>query len=141
MLATAFRPRPAQIQRSDEPLPARERELRARLVRQREAMRASRCPSCGNEPVDPQARWRQRQDLVTIWHRLDDGTLREQRHCVACQPHEEPLIVECDRCGDGPLITGLSATTPPGQWPPAITRWLHNNGWRTDPEPRCGNHR
>lgn len=51
--------------------------------------------------------------------------------CVACQPHEQPLVVECDRCGDGPLITGLPATTPPGQWPPTSTRWLHNNGWRT----------
>jgi DNA invertase Pin-like site-specific DNA recombinase len=140
--AEALRPRPARIQPSDEPLSARELELRARLVRQREAMRASRCPSCGNEPVDAQARWRQRQDLATTWlHLDDDGTLREQRHCVACQPHDQPLIIECDRCGDGPLITGVPTTTVPGQWPAAITRWLHNNGWRTDPAPRCGNHR
>jgi DNA invertase Pin-like site-specific DNA recombinase len=139
--ADALRPRPARIQQTDEPASVRELQLRARLVRQREAMRATRCPSCGNEPVDAQTRWRQRQDLATIWLHLDsDGTLREQRHCVACQPHDQPLIIECDRCGDGPLITGLPATTPPGQWPPAITRWLHNNGWRTDSEPRCGNH-
>jgi hypothetical protein len=103
-------------------------------------MRATRCPSCGNEPVDAQARWRQRQDLATIWLHLDDDTLREQRRCVACQPHDQPVIIECDRCGDGLLITGLPTTTPPGQRPPAITRWLHNDGWRTDPEPRCGNH-
>jgi hypothetical protein len=52
------------------------------------------------------------------------------------------MIIECDRCGDGPLVTGLPANTPIEQWPPAPTRWLHNNGcWRTNPEPRCGNHR
>jgi DNA invertase Pin-like site-specific DNA recombinase len=139
--ADALRPRLARIEQTDEPLSVRELQLPARLVRQREAMRVTRCPSCGNEPVDAQTRRRQRQDLTTIWLHLDsDGTLREQRHCVACQPYDQPVIIECDRCGDGPLVTGLPATTPPGQWPTPITRWLHNNAWRTDPEPRCGNH-
>jgi hypothetical protein len=104
-------------------------------------MRAPRCPTCGNEPVEGQSRWRQRHDLAIIWLHLNGDELREQRHCVACQPHDQPVIIECDRCGDGPLITGLPANTPIDQWPPALTRWLHNNGWRTKPEPRCGNHR
>jgi DNA invertase Pin-like site-specific DNA recombinase len=136
-----LRPKPARIPQTDEPPSVQERQLRDRLVRQREAMRASRCPACGNEPVDAQTRWQQRQDLTTVWLHLDGDELREQRHCVACQPHDQPMIIECDRCGDGPLVTGLPANTPIEQWPPALTRWLHNNGWRTNPEPRCGNHR
>jgi DNA invertase Pin-like site-specific DNA recombinase len=136
-----LRPKPALIPQADDPPSAQERALHERLVRQREAMRASRCPTCGNEPVEAQIRWRQRQDLAIIWLHLNGDELREQRHCVACQPHDQPVIIECDRCGDGPLVTGLPANTPIDQWPPALTRWLHNNGWRTDPEPRCGNHR
>jgi Resolvase, N terminal domain len=136
-----LRPKPARIPQTDEPPSVQERQLRDRLVRQREAMRASRCPACGNEPVDAQTQWQQRQDLTTVWLHLDGDELREQRHCVACQPHDQPMIIECDRCGDGPLVTGLPANTPIEKWPPALTRWLHNNGWRTNPEPRCGNHR
>jgi hypothetical protein len=136
-----LRPKPARIPQADDPSSAQECALRERLVRQREAMRAPRCPTCGNEPVEGQSRWRQRHDLAIIWLHLNGDELREQRHCVACQPHDQPVIIECDRCGDGPLITGLPANTPIDQWPPALTRWLHNNGWRTKPEPRCGNHR
>jgi hypothetical protein len=97
--------------------------------------------SVGPEPVEAQTRWQQRQDLAIIWLHLDGDTIHEQRHCLACQPHDQPLILECDRCGDGPLITGLPPSTPIDQWPPTLTKWLHNNGWQTDPEPRCGNHR
>jgi hypothetical protein len=118
-----LRPAPARIGHPDQPLSAPELELRNRLVRQRDAMRASRCPTCGNEPVEAQTRWQQRQDLATIWLHLDGDTIHEHRHCVACQPHDQPLIIECDRCGDGPLITGLPASTPIGQWAPALTRW------------------
>jgi DNA invertase Pin-like site-specific DNA recombinase len=139
--ATSLRPKPARVPLTDEPPSAQELQLRQRLVRQRDAMRASRCPTCGNEPVEAQIRWRQRQDLAITWLHLDGDILREQRHCVACQPHDQPTILECDSCGDGPLITGLPADTSPEQWPPALTRWLRSNGWQSQPGPRCGNHR
>lgn len=140
--AAALRPNPARIADADQPLSAQERQLRERLVRQRHAMSASRCPTCGNEPIDAQTRWRQRQDLAIIWLHLDGDRLHEQRHCVACQPHDQPpLAIECDRCGDGPLVTGLPNGLKPEQWPPALTGWLHNHDWSTDPGPRCGNHR
>jgi hypothetical protein len=51
-LADGLRPIRARIRQPDEPLSSSDRELRDRLVRQRVAMRASACPSCGNEPVD-----------------------------------------------------------------------------------------
>jgi hypothetical protein len=51
------------------------------------------------------------------------------------------VIIECDHCGGGPLVTGPPANTSIDQWPPALTRWLHNNGWRTDPVLGYGNHR
>jgi DNA invertase Pin-like site-specific DNA recombinase len=130
----------ARIHRPGEPITPPEQHLADRLVGQRAAIHACACPTCGNEPVEAQTRWQQRQDLAITWLHLDGDTIHEQRHCVACQPHDQPLIIECDRCGDGSLITGLPASTPIGQWPPALGRWLHNNGWRTDPEPRCGNH-
>lgn len=139
--APPLRPNSARIPLSGAPPSTQELQLRQRLVRQRDAMRASRCPTCGNEPVDAQTRWRQRQDLATLWLHLDGNELHEQRHCVACQPHQEILVIECDRCGDGPLVTGLAADLAPDQWPTTLTRWLGNNGWRTLPTPRCGNHR
>lgn len=138
--AAVLRPKPARIPQTDEPPSVQERQLRDRLVRQREAMRASRCPTCGNEPVDAQTRWQQRQDLTTVWLHLDGDELRERRHCVACQPHDQPLVIECDRCGDGPLVTGISAELLPGHWPTVLSTWLRNHDWRTHPEPRCGNH-
>jgi DNA invertase Pin-like site-specific DNA recombinase len=113
------RPVQARIRRPSEPITPPEQQL----VGQRAAIPDSACPTCGNEPIEAQTRWQQRQDLATIWLHLDGDTIHEQRRCVACQPHDQPLIIECDRCGDGPLITGLPASTPIGQWAPALTRW------------------
>jgi DNA invertase Pin-like site-specific DNA recombinase len=87
---TSLRPKPARIPLIGEPPSAQELQLRQRLVRQREAMRASRCPTCGNEPGEAQIRWRQRQDLAIIWLHLDGDILQERRHCVACQPPANP---------------------------------------------------
>ena len=86
---------------------------------------------------------------TTIYGHLNNGSAgarpraRKPRPPSPHQPRPQtPPDRQCDRCGDGPLITGLPANTPIEQWPPALTRWLHNNGcWRTNPEPRCGNHR
>jgi DNA invertase Pin-like site-specific DNA recombinase len=132
-------PRPvrAHIHRPGEPITPPEQHL----VGQPAARPDSACPTCGHEPIEAQTRWQQRQDLATIWLHLDGDTTHEQRHCVACQPYDPPLNIECDRCGDSPLITGPPPNTPIGQRPPTLTRWLHTNGWRTDPEPRCDNHR
>ena len=101
------RPIPARIRQPDEPLSSRERQLRDRLVRQREAMRASACPTCGNEPVDAQTRWHQRQDLAITWLYPDPASpLRvvERVHCSACQPHQQAATVVCELCGEGPLL-------------------------------------
>jgi DNA invertase Pin-like site-specific DNA recombinase len=137
----AFRPKPARIPQTDEPPSEQERALRERLVRQREAMRASRCPTCGNEPVEAQipvaATPRSRHHLATPRWR---HPARTAALCRLPTPRPTRAVLECDRCGDGPLITGLPANTPTEQWPPALTRWLHKNGWRTQPQPRCGNH-
>jgi DNA invertase Pin-like site-specific DNA recombinase len=109
-------------------------------VHPRAALLASSCPTCQTQPTDAQTRWRLRHDLATIWLHLDGEDLREQRHCVTCQPHTQPLIIECDLCGDGPLVTGLPAELPTEKWPVRLTSWLRNHDWRTKPQPRCGNH-
>src|SRR5882757_5580010 len=46
---------------------ANEGDLRDRGVGQRETMRASRCLTCGAEPVDARACWAQREDLAIVW--------------------------------------------------------------------------
>jgi hypothetical protein len=105
----------------------------------RAAQLASTCPTCQTQPTDAQTRWRLRQDLATIWLHLDGENLHEQRHCVAWQPHTQPLIIECELCGDGPLVTGLPTGLPTEKWPVGLS-WLRNHDWRTKLQPRCGNH-
>ena len=129
-----------RLRHPDNPLSTQEPELRDRLQRQRDTMRASRCPTCGNEPIEVKTRWQQRQDLATQWLHLDGAAFREQRHCAACQPHKEVLIIECAHCGDGPLGTGVSADNQPSQWPPALHTWLRDHGWSTQPELLCAHH-
>ncbi|MGH3717475.1 MAG: recombinase family protein [Pseudonocardiaceae bacterium] len=94
----------------------------------------NRARGCPDPVADAQTRWRLRQDLATVWLHLDGEDLREQRHCVACQPHIQPLIIECDLCGDGPLVTGLPAGLPTEKWPAGLTSWLRNHDWRTGPD-------
>jgi DNA invertase Pin-like site-specific DNA recombinase len=65
--ADGLRPIRARIRRPDEPLSSAERELRDRLVRQSETMRALVCPTCAHEPVEAQTRRRHRQDLEITW--------------------------------------------------------------------------
>ncbi len=95
------------------------------------------CPTCGHEPDSrPEARC-QREDLATVWLHLDGDHVREQRHCAACQPHSsDVLVLECARCGDGPLVTGPPASTG-DQRPPAMTAWLADHRWHTTPELLC----
>jgi hypothetical protein len=83
-LADGLRPVRARIRQPDEPLSLSERELRDRLLGQREAMRASACPTCGNEPAVAPTRWRQRQDLAITWLYPDAASeLRVVERCTA----------------------------------------------------------
>ena len=84
---------------------ARELKLRNRLVRQRNAMRALACPTCGNKPSDAHTRWRQRQDIATLWLHLDGDTVHEQRHCVACHHTRNPC-------------SSSATTAPTARWSP-----------------------
>ncbi|MGH3610050.1 MAG: recombinase family protein, partial [Pseudonocardiaceae bacterium] len=138
------RPVRARIRRSGDPLSSRERELRDRLVGQREAMRASACPACGHEPVDAQTRWQQRQDLAITWLYPDPASeLRvvERVHCSSCQPHQQVATVVCELCGDGPLLVNDLAAAATDELPPAVVRtWLVTKGWQVSPRLLCPDH-
>jgi DNA invertase Pin-like site-specific DNA recombinase len=143
-LADGLRPIRARIRQPDEPLSSSDRELRDRLERQRAAMRASACPTCGNEPVSAGERWRQRQDLAITWLYPDPASeLRvvEQVHCSVCQPHQRVATVVCQLCGDGPLLAGDLAAEATDELAPAVVRtWLVNKGWQVSPELLCPDH-
>jgi DNA invertase Pin-like site-specific DNA recombinase len=143
-LADGLRPIRARIRQPDEPLSSSDRELRDRLVRQRAAMRASACPTCGNDPVSAGERWRQRQDLAITWLYPDPASeLRvvKRVHCSACQPHQRVATVVCQLCGDGPLLAGDLAAGATDELPPAVVRpWLVNQGWQVSPELLCPDH-
>lgn len=85
------------------PIPATEQHRRSAPGRQRVAIRASTCPTCGNEPTDTGDRWRQRRDLAVTWlypHPTDPQRQPvEQVHCAACQPHQQVATVVCELCG------------------------------------------
>lgn len=138
------RPVRARIRRPGEPLSAAELELRNRLVRQRESMSALACPTCGNEPVDAQTRWRQRQDLAVTWLYPDPGSelrVLERVHCSSCQPHLQAATVVCQRCGDGPLLAGDLAAAMTDGLPPVVVRtWLLTKGWQLSPRLLCPDH-
>lgn len=143
-----LRPVPARIRRPGDPISPHEHELRDRLVRQREAMRASRCPTCGNEPVEARARWQQRQDLAIVWLYPDPGrpddAVVETHHCAHCQPHQQFQTIVCPLCGDGPMVAGDLADATPDERtpPPTVRRWLDEQAWRDDPDAGlvCGQH-
>ena len=143
-LADGLRPVRARIRQPDQPLSSSERELRDRLVGQREAMRASACPTCGNEPVSAGDRWRQRQDLAITWLYPDPASelrVAERVHCSACQPHQRVATVVCELCGDGPLLAGDLAAGATDDLPLAVVRtWLVNKGWQVSPRLLCPDH-
>jgi DNA invertase Pin-like site-specific DNA recombinase len=140
----SWRPVRARIRQPDEPLSSQERELRDRLVRQRESMRASRCPTCGNEPRDAQTRWHQRQDLAITWLYPDPADpLRvvERVHCSVCQPHQRAATVVCELCGDGPLLAGDLAAASDDDLPSSmVLEWLVDKGWQVSPRLLCPDH-
>jgi DNA invertase Pin-like site-specific DNA recombinase len=142
--AEGLRPIRARIRRLDEPLSSAERQLRDRLVRQSETTRALVCPTCAHEPVDAQARRRQRQDLEITWLYPDPASqLRviERVHCSSCQPHQQVATVLCQLCGGGPLLAGELAAAATDELPPAVVRtWLTKKGWQISPRLVCPDH-
>lgn len=140
----AWRPVRARIRHPDEPVSPAERELRDRLVGQSETTRALACPTCGHEPVDVQARRRQRQDLEITWLSPDPASqLRviERVHCASCQPHQQVATVLCQLCGSGPLLAGDLADAASDELPPAVVRtWLTQTGWQITPRLVCPAH-
>lgn len=98
------------------------------------------CPTCGYRPSTRREMIPHLDDLDTVWlHVGDDGQMREQRHCAQCQPHGVELAeVGCQRCGTGPLVTGVGSGE---EMPAAVLRWLEQRGWDTGTSLVCGNHR
>ncbi|WP_072844546.1 recombinase family protein [Rhodococcus tukisamuensis] len=96
------------------------------------------CPTCGYRPPTSREAVPHLNDLDTVWLHLDGaGRVREQRHCVRCQPHERVTAVACGRCGDGPLVIDAE---PDADLSAAIRRWLERQGWRTTPNLLCSYH-
>ena len=140
-----MRPVPARIRQPDEPLSSSERELRDRLVGQREAMRASRARPAATSQSCAGTRWRQRQDLAITWLYPDPAAdpLRvvERVHCSVCQPHQQAATVVCELCGDGPLLAGDLAAAADDDLPPSmVLEWLVNKGWQVSPLLLCPDH-
>lgn len=134
-----LRPVRARVRRPGEPLSPQEHDLHERLVHQRDRMRVSRCPTCGNEPAEARARWQQRQDLAIVWLYADPdrpGEITEWRHCAECQPHQRFQTIVCPLCGDGPIVAGdLADAVPDEHTPPEPVRnWLDQQGWHDDPD-------
>jgi hypothetical protein len=72
-----------------------------------------------------------RADLATLWLYPDphnpQATL-PRRHCRACQPHRDIGVIECQVCGDGPMLAEQPDTDPSPST--AVRDWLTANGWR-----------
>ncbi|WP_285487303.1 hypothetical protein [Amycolatopsis taiwanensis] len=134
-----MRPKPARIRQSSQPMSPQEQDFHDRLARQRQNMRASRCPTCGNEPVEARARWQQRQDLAITWLCPDPqhpSAVVERHHCAQCQPHQHIQAIACPLCGDGPIVAGALADATPDEHtiPAPVRQWLEQHGWSQDPE-------
>ncbi len=102
------------------------------------------CPSCGLEPRTREEAGQLRADLAVRWLHPDPvnpGLVVQARHCRACHPRGAVVDVECTRCGDGPIITGvLAADSAPGVVAYPVRRWLVTAGWATAPELVCPEH-
>jgi len=109
------------------------------------AMRSARaCPSCGLEPSTRAEAAQLRADLAVLWLHPDPnipGAVVEGLHCRACHPRGRVVDVECVRCGDGPIVTGvLAEDSTPGSVAYPARRWLVAAGWSTAPELVCSAH-
>ena len=102
------------------------------------------CPSCGHEPATREEAMALRADLAVLWLHPDPDNptlVTEAHHCRACQPHGSVVNVECARCGDGPIITGvLAQDSAVGSVAYPARRWLVAAGWSTAPQLVCPEH-
>ncbi len=105
---------------------------------------ARACPSCGLEPATREEAAQMRADLAVRWLHPDPatpGAVVEGRHCRACHPRGRVVDVECTRCGDGPIITGvLAEDSTAGSVAHPVRRRLIAAGWTTAPELICPEH-
>lgn len=105
------------------------------------------CPGCGHQPGSRDEARQQHADLDIVWlhQQTSSCPVNEHRHCANCQPHGDCAIVECARCGDGPILTGHLAERVrrpgPRQLPAVLRTWLADHGWQTMPELLCPEHR
>ena len=118
---------------------------RAENRRRTEAAAAQRCPSCGWRPESRSRLGRMREDLAVEWLHEDSnmpGQIAVRHHCTRCQPRPCTSI-DCERCGDGPMLAkSLSTThTATGKVPPTVLTWLTTAGWAaTGNGMRCPGH-
>jgi Zn ribbon nucleic-acid-binding protein len=103
---------------------------------------AQACATCGHQPASRVEAMQQVEDLEIVWLEQDarQGRVCQRQHCFYCQPHDDCTIVECVRCGDGPIITGRLGRTFPSQLPDALTAWFTDRGWEFQPELVCPGH-
>lgn len=85
-----------------------------------------------------------RADLAVRWLHPDPttpGAVVEARHCRSCHPRGQVVDVECTRCGDGPIVTGvLAEDSAAGSVAYPARRWLVAAGWSVAPELVCPAH-
>jgi hypothetical protein len=104
------------------------------------------CPTCGHEPASRPEALQQRADLAIDWLHQDTAheSISQRQHCAACQPQVDCAILECARCGDGPILTGALADQlreGGSEQPPAALRtWLTTHDWQLAPEILCPDH-
>lgn len=105
------------------------------------------CPTCGREPRSRSEALQQPDDLAVVWLHQDhpSGPVSQHQHCVACQPHGDCAILDCARCGDGPILTGTLANQVrqhgSSDLPAALHNWLADHRWQLNPDLLCPDHR
>ena len=111
-------------------------------------VRGLACPNCGHEPATRPEALQQREDLAVIWLHQDraHGPIIRRRYCANCQPRNNAAaVLECSRCGDGPILTGILATylnqNGNGPLPTELRSWLTSDGWQLGPRPLCPHER
>jgi hypothetical protein len=96
-------------------------------------------------PGDGRERFQQRRDLEVLWLSADAGHphgLQVDRHCALCQPHADVAVIECARCGNGPMLTGALAVelASTERLPDLVERRLALSWWQTGPDLLCDEH-
>jgi DNA invertase Pin-like site-specific DNA recombinase len=105
---------------------------------------ATTCPVCAFTAATGPDRFQLRRDLAVLWLYADPDHphgVRVAQHCQRCQPHQHLAVVECARCGQGPMVAGDLADQVDGErLPDLVLRRLERAGWRTDPALICAEH-